>query len=245
MVDIPNTQPFSPSGVQTFGIFDPNGLNTNFSNIQAAFATSRSTITGDTQLTATLRNVSADLSTAGGPILVTLPANPTVGDPPCSVAVLTTYYSALGSPFANCIITTSDGMPISSIVPNVGNTNAASIGAAGDFLAFRYVGGALGWLATGQLCAAMLNTPPARGACPWQGQRLSVNTSGGPMALGVEGLQAVGANATIVRTAGASNISVGDSTSKFNGVSGPYVISASNIAYKFTCLGSRAFEVTT
>jgi hypothetical protein len=239
-MDLPNTQLFVPSGARVYGNYDPAALNASFTAIAAAFNPAWSVITTDTQLTATLRSVVADTSgvAANSKIVVTLPANPSIGDPPCFVSIRA---SGIANP-SNCIVTTSDGTNINSIAQLASPyLQSPALWAGSDFLHFTFVGGIIGWLAEGELGAVPTTAPFAFGAMPWQGQSLVVTNSA---TYAVEALQVEGVSATVIRNAASATINLGDSTSTFNGNAGPYALPTDLKAYKVTCIGVRAFEVT-
>lgn len=248
LIDVPNVPQFAPVGVQIFGVIDPGAINANFAAIASALlgTSTISTVAVDTQLTASLRNVLVDTSAvaANQRIAITLPINPAVGDTPCIVMMLST---SVTTP-ANCIITTADGTTINGIAQlTTPYRTAPTLWVAGDYLQFTYIGGNVGWKAVGFLNSVPITTVnPASngfGSVPWQGQTIFAvrfNYS-------VEALQTFGAMARFCKMSNTFSITIGDATSTFNGIAGPYVIAAgsANIMYRFTNIGTRAFEVTT
>jgi hypothetical protein len=238
---VPLVKQYTPSGVQVFGVLDQTPLNAEFATIAAAFANQSAwtPVTANTQLTATLRNVLVDASaaTANTAIVITLPTNPALGDPPCIVAV---SKSGIAQP-ANCVVTTSDGSSINGIAQLASPfATSPALWMSGDILRFVYISDQFGWVADGILSHASLAAPFAFGACPWQGQAIVVSASG---TYSVEALQSQGAFATLCQNNGAATVNVGDSTSTFNGNPGPFVLTNLKM-YKFTNIGTRAFEVT-
>jgi len=243
-MQVANVQLFLPSGVQIFGVVDPDALNANFNSIAAAF-NAESALTGETasvQLTATLRNVLVDVSAASAntTVIVTLPDSPSVNDPPCVVAM-----KADGTAIpTNCIVTTgTDGNFINGITPdNVNHTNQPGLYCAGDQIEFVFVGGRIGWLAIATLgTPALAGAWTGSGALPWQDQTALI--TGAAANFSVEALQAIGVSASVINNSGGA-ITGGDATSTFNGTAGPYSLADATRA-TITNIGTRAFVVTT
>lgn len=238
---VPAVQQYTPIGVQLFDLVDPTVRNTMFNLVASTFTAQAAltTVTVSTQLTATLRNVLVDVTgkPANTTLTITLPVTPALGDPSCNVVMLVTGTSIP----ANVIVTTSDGTFINGIDPSLGTVNQPAIHSAGASLYFVFVDYPVGWLAIGQYSTPSLAGPWAgSGALPWQGQ--TVNITGAAAVLSLEGLQVVGARATIINSSG-GNITAGDATSTFNGTPGPYSF-GNLVQATFVCTDVRAFTVT-
>lgn len=131
-----------------FAQVKPTDSATEFSAIQAAInAIDR----WETQLAsmqigpATSRNILVDTSTVvntGNAIVIMLPANPAIGDPPCRIALLANSYStgATGNSPVYIQGDTGNGDKIhasTTLLPRLYN--------AGAYISLIWVGGALGW----------------------------------------------------------------------------------------------------
>lgn len=237
---VPAIQQFTPTGVQLFSLIDPDAQNASFNSIAAAFTAQslNMAIATTTQLTATLRNVLVNLTGIGG-IVITLPTNPSVGDPPCIVQASST--DTFTPSFA--IINTSDGNAINGMTDPAGTFQIQpAVYTAGDSIAFTFIGGDVGWLAIAILSTTIVNVDigAGEGGYPWMGQTLLANV---PIAtLYADALQRIGAWARVINISGVP-IPLGDSTSTFNGVPGPYSIPDS-VQATFTNVGTMAFTVT-
>lgn len=241
-VNVPSVQLFTPNGVQTFGVIDPIALNANLNAIASAFNFTLIQPHANTQIAALQDEVLADTYTPWNTaITLTLPQNPSVGNPPINI-VLAPNGGSAQTPYLPVSITTADGSLINGIAPNVGLTNVPVLRSAGDFLSFTYVDSQVGWLVTGILGAFV----PTFLGVPiniWQGQ-FGLYAAGNTVP--VDSIQMVGAWFAVATSSIVGNLSIGDSSSTFNGNAGPYVIHAASGAFRFNrvlCIGPRTFEV--
>jgi len=253
---------YSPIGVSAFTLIKPEApadspaadelFNAELRAIQDAFnrISSLTTVTVDTAMSSSERNVLVDLSglvNSGDKLLIVLPPNPNIGDPPCYVMVQESGYHTSGSVAESCaVVTTSDDTPINGLVPdNSAFTNQPALFNPGDFIKFVYTDPEEGWKAHTSLSAVANPSvdfiAPAGGAFPWPAQdfhaRTAVDMTFLPLAVYQPG-QSFSASKD-----GAGDVIVGDSTYTFNSVAGPFVISTSFSRCQFTCLSDTVFEV--
>jgi hypothetical protein len=266
-------QLYVPVGVAPFSLIKPSApadgpedtdlFNGELQAIEAAFnqifllpVTSSNVI-----LTPNSRNALIDLSpliNTGGYVKVTLPAHPSVGDPPCYVAVQAAGYETNGTSAESCVIvTTDDAAPpdeftvtsqalINGMVPdNVGYTNQISMFNPGDIARFTYISPEQGWQVY-VTSSVVVNpngtwTQPAAGAFPWSGMEFHVASTANhtvlPLAVNQLGEWFIASKSK------AGNLSIGDASYTFNTVPGPLVISLSNRRNRFFCQGGKVFLV--
>lgn len=125
----------------------PTDSNTEYTNIQTGFAgiDAWTVAVASVQIGPnTQRNILVDNTTAlntGNPIIIQLPNQPTVGDPPCRIVLLNAGYATATGHTATYIqgdVSTSDLVEGSlTILPRLYG--------AGDYIELVWVGGPIGW----------------------------------------------------------------------------------------------------
>lgn len=242
MTAVPNLQPYVPLGLQVGARLSPDDLNTNFNDIVTAFALPWTSDSSGV-FSATNRIIALSAAGAGNDhiVVIALPTNPCIGDPPCRVIVTGI---GTGTPRGHVIVTTADGQPIDGIAqtgvtPYFGAPNMWNVG---DILMFRFVGGKIGWLSCGRLSAISLSVATAFGSMPYRNQRI-VARNALAMNIRVDGLASSGSRASVYPfNTGA--LTIGDASATFNGVAGPYVVAPSTSENFISNIGKNQFLVT-
>lgn len=261
MPDVINQPLYSPVGVQPFSQIRPFApadlssatdlFNSELQAISDAFQQpcALPVVTADAYLTANVRNALVDLSalvnTDTG-IGVYLPQDPNVGDPPCVVIVQKSGYQTAGSPNteAVAIITTNDGTRVNGLDQSIANLDQVTLYNPGDVAFCYFVGGEIGWFVKTNISVVTNShglSTPALGAAISPGQEYFFDAGATVTALA----QVASLGQWFAVTKHGSNVTLGTSSFTFNGVAGPYVISANYTRYKFVSQGSNKFTVTT
>lgn len=252
---------YTPTLVQPFGSTKNTDINNNLNAIAAAFNAQNAQVSSSASLTipsSGSRNILYDLSQAppGSFYICSLPTSPTVGDPPVTVTCVAAAPQTSGSAVTGVVITTLDGSSINGVANTARHAGVPFLTFAGDTITLVFIGGAVGWNIVNNNIGAFTNAANTV-SCPWaptflevfQGSNALVDTTaaawGAFVAAESVGLPLPGMSAAITALNTTRNIQFGVGSQTFNGVAGPYVISAANIRYLFTCTAANTFNVTT
>jgi hypothetical protein len=248
--------------VQAFGTLKNTAINTNitlirdaFNNLSAADQTPGSYAFAQTS---GVSNVLVDLSQVQSSYLtVTLPASPSIGDPPVTVTISRGGIS--GIIVSSCIIVTDDGVSIMGIVSGSSGdtTGKPFLTNSGDSLTFQFVGGTCGWAITDSSLSAYVTPAGTNSFQQWNNKPNTFNrldavldTTSLPSAvIDLSGINVPGLSAAFTQANGSSpqGLTTSSISQTFNGVTGVYTISPSslNVRYLFTCVATDTFVVTT
>jgi hypothetical protein len=257
---------FVPTLVAPFGQITNADINQNLLAIQAGFNAQNAQIQkGASHAFATTgsRNVLVDMSNFAGTttssVSVTLPPNPVVGDPPVTITILagaTGVGPAAGPPRAiSCVPITSDGTKINSqIAGAVGLHPLPFLTNSGDTITLLYVGGSIGWMILDSNISTYVNPPGDITAFygngvdyfPNMDMVLDLTNYFGAYAGTGSFTMQVGQSAsfTLANLASSLGLQIGSGAQTFNGVAGPYIITTTNVRYKFTCTAANTYIVT-
>jgi hypothetical protein len=253
---------YTPQKVQPFGTVKNSDVNMNLALIQDAF-NAMSAFTPTQSATAIgadkVRNILVDLSSVAtaGYMTVTLPDSPTVGDPPVTVAVVESGYSALVNGLSSVIVTTADGNTIMGVTPAGSYDGLPFLTNAGDSIKFVFIGGPYGWVIQ-EANLSVYATPTAIATLQqWDSSNLHcfhgldsvIDTSAiTNTTLSLAGINAPGLSCsfTIANGAGPQAILTSSGSQTFNGTTGVFTIPASpvDVRYRFTCISTNHFAVT-
>lgn len=258
-------QPYIPQFVQAFGQVKNTDVNTNLSLIQAAFNAANAF---DLTLSAyafgsnaTQRNVLVDLSSAAAQsqyVTVTLPPNPSIGDPPIRIAIAQGGYSSSANALSSCVINTSDGSSIMGVASAVDLDGLPFLTNTGDSVTLVYIGGTYGWVIVDRDISPFATPTGIATIQSWDSlychcfhglDSIVDTTSISNVTLKLAGINHPGLWTSFTIATGTTPVAVQTSSGAqtFNGVVGAYTIPASpvDVRYRFTCIATDTFAVTT
>jgi hypothetical protein len=243
---------YTPTNVPSFGAVKNSDINANLNAIQAAFNAQNTWLLTQGALAVPAtgpRNILVDLSaTTTGSVTITLPAFPTVGDPPINIAIVATVPVAPGGA-PNCAIVDANGHNIYGIASTVVDFAMMT---PGDYVSLLYFGGTVGYVYAAYSASVAVNAPltfifqnNVSLTTLFHQLEIATDTSVGGQAASVAGINKAGLWAAVTRTGGSPTVTIGTSGETYNGIAGPFNISTSNVRYKFTCVALNTFMVTT
>jgi hypothetical protein len=148
---------YTPQSIaKSFNPIKPTDSNVEFDGIALAFNNINAweVFTGSGQLGGAVRNALVDFSLtvgSGNSIIIMLPQNPVLGDPPCRVSLLNSGYTTAPDRHSACYI---QGDTVNNDLIDGSLTALPRIYNAGDYMEFVWVGGAIGWAIVGQRIGA-------------------------------------------------------------------------------------------
>lgn len=251
---------YTPTLVQKFGNVKNTDINANLNAIQTAFNAQNSwTLVSGSYAVPTTgnRNVLVDLSTLqSNYMIVTLPPNPAVGDPPVSVCVVGTGVTNGVILDTSVFLATSDSNKIVGISGGAGAPGLPFLTNPGDCVILSFIGGAQGWAVVGGNLNAYANQAGGQlqeygVANPYifSGLNIVADLTGYPalrplvvIPLGINGQQC---SFTIGVLGTSLGVAIGDAGQTFNGVAGPLNLSTALVRSLFTRTAANTFIVTT
>lgn len=254
---------FTPQLVQAYAPVKNTDVNANLLLIQAAF----NSLSGYDQSPASYafgnaqRNVLIDLS-ATSPnswLTVTLPQNPSIGDPPVRVAISTSGFSSTSNAQASAVIVTNDGSNIMGVPTLPSLSGLPFLTNAGDTLTMLFIGGSYGWVIAESMLSSYVTPLGIATMQSWDpfychtfhGLDSIIDTSSiSNLTIDLAGINSPGLTCSFVIASGAApkNLVTSSGAQSFNTIVGAYTINATtsqNVRYRFTCMDTDYFTVST
>jgi hypothetical protein len=256
-------QLYTPQLVQPYAPVKNSDVNANLLLIQQAFnaISQYDYAAGSYSFGNANRNVLMDLSSTspGSWLTVTLPENPTIGDPAVKVTVATSGFSSTAQAQASVVVVTKDGTNIMGVPTTPSLNGLPFLTNAGDDLSFLFIGGSYGWIIAQSLVTSYVTPPGTLTMQSWDPNYLHCfhgldtvvdTTNITNLQINLEGINRGGLSASFVIAPGLApqNLVTSSGAQFFNGVAGAFLINATtskNIRYRFTCLDVDNFSVST